>query len=156
MQARWLDPLRGRVEVKASFKSVSRIIGLHNGMLRLAANGQRKGHTWWAEQQKQLLDNADGYIFHTNYRNSWACIITPGETSDVQWAEDSKPYFVEETYKGFTIHVEEDVYAPNYDLVYTAMAWSDTTHIDELSGKYWGSAVIAMGVAKQKIDKTLV
>lgn len=153
MQARWLDPLRGTVEVKAVFKSAARIIGLHNGMLRLATNGQRKSHGWWAEQQQTLLDAAEGYIFHTKLRNSWACIIAPGETSDIKWAEDSKPYFAEENYKGFTIQVEEDVFAKDSDLAYTAIAWSNTAHIDELTGVYWGSAVIAMGVAKQKIDK---
>lgn len=83
----WTNAERGWAKVKAKYsKATARIIGIHNGFLALALQSQSNSE--WRLETQQLLDSADGYLFHTKMRNSPFVIIRIGESNDVVWWED--------------------------------------------------------------------
>ncbi len=95
VQARWHDPGTGTVRVKARVRSVARIIGFHNGMLRRSINGPTEDEVAKAGDSykawRQLHDdatNAKGYIFDKSFRGCWACMFEVGATGDVKWDDD--------------------------------------------------------------------
>ena len=83
--ARWENPERGTVRVKATHPSYPRILGLNNTFLIKAlqapANTAVKD---WRELHEQATDSP-GYIFDSSFRDCWACVVRVGETGDVQW-----------------------------------------------------------------------
>lgn len=98
MEARWLDPVRGTVQVRAKSRPHARIIGMNNQMLGHAlqlANSLYKdyGAAKWKEFHDQATD-APGYVFDKGMRSCWACIVGIGSTSDITW-DPEQPDFDE-------------------------------------------------------------
>lgn len=95
--ARWVDPNRGTVSVRAKDKSLPRILGMNNSFLVQAVEGfthhqmVAAGGQW--EAWRKLHDtatNAPGYIFDKQFRSCWACVIMVGETGDVKWEPEEE------------------------------------------------------------------
>ncbi len=85
-QVRWLDPVAGRLEVRAKSLEHTRVIGLHNGMLQAAFGPQRPlGDAGWRETHEVVCEHAQGYLFQAQRRNCWALIVAPHESGDVTW-----------------------------------------------------------------------
>jgi hypothetical protein len=88
VQARWLDPHRGTVRVKAKDPRTARIIGLNNSFLYNAldtATGRALTmNEDWRDAHDQAT-NAPGYVFDKSSRACWACIVEVGQTGDISW-----------------------------------------------------------------------
>ena len=90
--ARWVDPLKGTVRVRASDKTLPRILGLNNRFFIQAVRGLSHeqmvaaGGQWeaWRKLHTDATE-APGYIFDKALRSCWACVIKVGETGDVTW-----------------------------------------------------------------------
>lgn len=100
VSARWIDPHRGTVSVRAAEqdRAYPRILGLNNAFLVPALEGPshaemvKAGGQWEAWRRRHAdATNAPGYIFDKDKRACWACIIRVGETSDVSWEPDPEP-----------------------------------------------------------------
>lgn len=98
MQARWLDPERGTVKVKAKNREHARMIGFNNHFLIKGALGfehhemVEAGGQWEAWQKlHEKATNAPGYIFDASKRGCWACIVKVNETNDITWEEEPIP-----------------------------------------------------------------
>lgn len=97
MQARWLDPQRGTVRVRAKDRSAARILGMNNAFLLKAIDGfhhlemVEAGGQWeaWRKLHVQSTD-AKGYIFDKDKRACWACVVKIGETGDIAWEEENE------------------------------------------------------------------
>jgi hypothetical protein len=91
VEARWSDPISGRVRLKAKDRKWARVIGLNNEFL---LNEFRFGAEFSDEQWRKLHKDSEadalGYVFHTNKRDCWACVIQVGETSDISWEEENE------------------------------------------------------------------
>lgn len=85
--ARWLDPVRGTVEVSARDRQRVRILGIHNQFLQLST--QLTQNQQWAEWHDLVTGDADGYLFHKDKRNCWVALVRVGESSDTFWAEEN-------------------------------------------------------------------
>jgi hypothetical protein len=97
VEARWLDPQKGTVRVRAKDQSKARILGLNNSYLiggckgpthmeMVAAGGQWE---WWRNLHTEAT-NAPGYIFDKDKRACWATIVKVGETNDITWEPDEE------------------------------------------------------------------
>ena len=86
MSARWVDPNRGTVSVKATIRDKARILGLNNRMLQ-ASVGAHENECW--KRMHDEVTTAHGYIFDKEMRNCWACILCVGETGDITWEPDA-------------------------------------------------------------------
>lgn len=84
MAARWIDPTAGTVEVLVRTRRTNnaRFIGLNNSMLRHARQGGLNED--WRTAHEAATD-APGYIFDKSCRNCWACIVTVGQTNDINY-----------------------------------------------------------------------
>lgn len=99
LEARWIDPQRGTVSVRAYDKSSARVIGFNNSFLTAAIQGpshldmvEAGGH--WEAWRKlhDVATAAPGYIFDKSMRSCWACVVRVGETGDIKWEpEEKKP-----------------------------------------------------------------
>jgi hypothetical protein len=67
-------------------QEATKVLGIHNAMLRLAAIG-RFDHRTWRDHHSEVTAEADGYLFHTDARNCWVVVITPGESNDTFWGD---------------------------------------------------------------------
>jgi hypothetical protein len=98
MGARWTTTsmLRVRCDDQDPNTTNARIIGMHNQFLYYTFredlyyannptdNGSYGAH--WRRIQEEILKATDSYyLFSPENRNSWACVIRIGETSDVSW-----------------------------------------------------------------------
>ena len=91
LEARWLDPHRGTVGVRAMDREVVRIIGVHNGFLSGAFDPSvEKGDNIYWRNLHGIATVAPGYLFDEHKRGCWAAIIKVGETNDVFW-ETTQP-----------------------------------------------------------------
>lgn len=97
-QARWEDPHRGTVKVRAADRLSVRILGVNNLFFVQGVEGlptemiTQAGGTsaaWRALHDKAT--SAPGYIFDKGHRGCWACIFKVGDTSDVSWEEGTSP-----------------------------------------------------------------
>lgn len=94
VSARWEDPDRGTVKVRASDRSKARILGMNNRFLVQGTLGlptdliKQEGGTnaAWRKLHDEAT-TAPGYIFDKGHRGCWACIFQVGETNDVTWDE---------------------------------------------------------------------
>lgn len=94
--ARWVDPDRGTVVVRAAARELPRILGLNNAFLIPATRGlslleieQNEGADGAWRVRHAIAINAPGYVFDKSHRACWACIVKVGETGDICW-EDSE------------------------------------------------------------------
>lgn len=89
MSARWIDPQKGTVKVRANDRSLARIVGLNNRFLLAAFDHPHPvTNEDWREAHKEAT-KAPGYIFDETKRGCWACIVEVGQTNDITWEEDS-------------------------------------------------------------------
>jgi hypothetical protein len=95
-EARWLDPDKGTVRVKALDQLAVRILGLNNHYLINGARGPthmamvEAGGQWeWWRKLHDEATNAPAYIFDKSRRSCWATIVKVGETNDITWEPDS-------------------------------------------------------------------
>lgn len=92
--ARWLDPEKGTVKVRAKEQELARILSLNNRYLISGGKGPTHEETveaggpweWW-RQLHDKATSAPGYIFDKSKRACWATLIKVGETNDVTWEE---------------------------------------------------------------------
>lgn len=98
LQARWLDPDKGTVKVKAQDQNRARMIGFNNHYLIGAAKGPahldmvKAGGQWeWWRQLHDQATHAPGYIFDKDKRACWATIVKVGETNDITWETEENP-----------------------------------------------------------------
>lgn len=89
MTARWLDPQRGTVRVKALDKSAVRFIGLNNSFLSQTLFAPDMTHHEWRDLHAITCNQASGYLFHEGHRNCWAVLIKVGDSNDIAWEEES-------------------------------------------------------------------
>jgi len=88
LEARWVDPNRGTVSVRATNRAFARIIGMNNQML-LGAEESLNDEDW--KLLHEIATDAKGYIFDKAFRGCWACIMKVGETGDISWAPEEDP-----------------------------------------------------------------
>lgn len=89
IEARWEDPHRGTVRVKAHKDRDSvRFIGLNNSFIRLVYDAPRHDHQHHKESHNLACDMAQGYLFHKEKRNCWAVVTRVGESNDIRWEDD--------------------------------------------------------------------
>lgn len=93
-EARWLDPARGTVRVRAKDRELVRILGMNNAFLLSAIRGLSRqditaaGGTdsAWRRLHGEAV-RAPGYLFDEARRACWACVVRIGETNDIAWEE---------------------------------------------------------------------
>jgi hypothetical protein len=85
MRVKWLDPQRGRLLILAKNLDVARVIGMNNQMFGLSAEPSPPSDAQWREFHELMCKGADGYIFHAEKRNCWACVVRAGDTTDITW-----------------------------------------------------------------------
>jgi len=97
-KARWLDPDKGTVRVKAEDQNRVRILGLNNHYLINGSKGPTHAQMvevggqfeWWRKLHDEST-NAPGYIFDKGKRACWATLVKVGETNDITWEIEEKP-----------------------------------------------------------------
>lgn len=87
---RWIDAVRGIVEVWADVRELVRVIGFNNHMLELAYRpGGSLGDEMWRTLHAHTAHVIpERYLFHEDKRACWAVIFRPGETSDSRYADE--------------------------------------------------------------------
>ncbi len=98
VEAKWADPEKGTVKVKAKNQGSARILGLNNTYLIGGCNGPTHremvaaGGQWeWWRQLHDKATTAPGYVFDKDKRACWATIVKVGETNDITWETEEKP-----------------------------------------------------------------
>jgi hypothetical protein len=92
--ARWEDPDRGTVRVKADSQGAPRILGLNNtfllgGMLSNQHDDSCEmggSNAAWRKRHDEAT-HAPGYVFDKAFRACWAAILRVGDTADIKWEE---------------------------------------------------------------------
>jgi hypothetical protein len=98
LEARWLDPDKGTVKVRAKDQSRVRMLGLNNTYLIGAAKGPTHAEMvtaggqweWWRKLHDDAT-NAPGYVFDKTKRACWATLVKVGETNDITWETEEQP-----------------------------------------------------------------
>jgi hypothetical protein len=98
LEARWLDPDKGTVRVRAKDQSRVRMLGLNNQYLIGAAKGPTHAEMvaaggqweWWRKLHDEAT-NAPGYVFDKSKRACWATLVKIGETNDIAWETEEQP-----------------------------------------------------------------
>jgi hypothetical protein len=63
------------------------ILGLHNGVLTPAINGELAMFEDFREAHERAT-NAPNYVFDKSRAGCWAVVVRAGQTSDVKWADE--------------------------------------------------------------------
>jgi hypothetical protein len=85
----WVDAEAGTAKVFAHDREKAKILGIHNGLLRLAFRQYDFSPAGWRENHEILTSDefSNGYVFHRNMRNCPVAITPVGATSDVTWSD---------------------------------------------------------------------
>lgn len=90
---RWTDPAAGLAEVRATDRSITRVLGLNNQFLGLPdsvhAELAASDHAWRDQHRQSCRDVAPNYLFHADRRDCWAIITRPGDSADVTFREET-------------------------------------------------------------------
>lgn len=81
----WIDPNRGIARVYATDRSLAKIMGVHNGLVRAAFSAYDFSAQRWQDIHKALCEVADGFLFKD--RNCPVVIVAIGMSNDVTWAD---------------------------------------------------------------------
>lgn len=95
MEAKWTDPQRGTVKVRAKVMFYARIIGMNNRFLTESPHGLNLPPDEQARMRHEIATTAPGYLFDKSNRNCWAVIIQKGDSSDVVWEDAPVPPGIE-------------------------------------------------------------
>lgn len=85
MRVKWLDPQKGRLLILAKNLASSRVIGMNNQMLMESMRATAPSDLEWREAHKRICDDSAGYIFQSEKRGCWACLVRAGDTTDITW-----------------------------------------------------------------------
>lgn len=83
--AEWIDPVAGTMRAWGRHEA-TKVLGIHNAIIRLAIGG-RFNHRVWREHHADVTSESSGFLFHTDARNCWVVVITPGESNDTFWGD---------------------------------------------------------------------